>query len=75
MSEAIGPLDPVDAAAIADGVIAGEDARTVDEVDTEPGLDSERIVLLEDLEGRITNPEAESERDLDLLEAADPSDQ
>ena len=48
MSEGIEPLDPADAKAIAEGVIAPEDARPVDEFDTDTGLDSERIVLLDD---------------------------
>ena len=39
MSEGIEPLDPADAKAIAEGVIAPEDARPVDEFDTDTGLD------------------------------------
>ena len=75
MGEVIEPLDPADAAAIAEGVIAPDDARPVDEPDTDTGLDSERIVLVEDPDGRETNPQEDSNNDLDLQDTTDPSEQ
>lgn len=65
MSEAFEPLDPVDAAALAEGTIAPDDARAMDEQDPEPGLDSERPVVLEDEPGNATGPEANSDQGLD----------
>lgn len=78
MGEDIEPLDPVDAAAIAEGAIAFEDARPlhdVDELEPEAGLDHERIVLFDDLHDPETSPEADSGHAFDHEDATDPTDQ
>ncbi|MFQ4149966.1 hypothetical protein AAGW05_14955 [Arthrobacter sp. LAPM80] len=66
MSEVIEPLDPADAAAIAEGVIAPQDARFVDEFGTDTDLDSERLVLLDDRDSTEVGSVGDSENDLDL---------
>ncbi|GAA4360887.1 hypothetical protein [Paeniglutamicibacter cryotolerans] len=53
MSEAIDPLDPADAAAIAQGVIAPDDARPLDLDDELPtGPDGERLVVWDEVHDR-----------------------
>lgn len=77
MGEDLEPLDPVDAAAIAEGAIAPDDARLagdVDELETETGLDSERLVLVDDLHDAEMSPEEDSVSDLDQEDATDPAD-
>jgi hypothetical protein len=69
------PLDPVDVAALADGIIAADDARAVDEPDTEPGLDSERPVLLEDERGDEPDPETGSDHGPGLEDTPDLKNQ
>ena len=58
MSEVIGPLDPADAAAIAQGVIVPDDARPLD-LDDElyTGPDSERLVVWDEMHDSKTEPE------------------
>ena len=68
-------IEPLDAEAIAAGIIAPDEARAVDEPDTEPGLDSERPVLLEDRRGNEATPAAGSGDGLDVEYTADPADQ
>ncbi len=75
MSEGIEPLDPADAKAIAEGVIAPEDARPVDEFDTDTGLDSERIVLLDDRDNTEVDSVVHPEHGLDFHGPTDTSDQ
>ena len=75
MDEVIEPLDPADAAAITEGVIAPDDARPVDEPDTDTGLDSERIVLVEDPDDQDATPEEDSNNDLDYQDTPEPSEQ
>ena len=74
-SEVIEPLDPADAAAIAEGVIALDNARFVDEIDTDTDLDSERIVLLDDRDSTEADSVVDPENDLDLYGTTDASDQ
>ncbi len=75
MGEVIEPLDAGDAEAIAAGMIAPDEARPVDESDTEPGLDSERPVLLEERRDSEATPTAGSGDGMDVEYTADPADQ
>lgn len=74
MGEVIEPLDAGDAEAIAAGIIAPDEARPVDESDLEPGLDSERPVLLEDRRGSEATPTAGSGDGPDVEYTTDPED-
>ena len=75
MGDVIEPLDPADTAAITEGTIAPEDARYVDEPDTDTGLDSERIVLLDDDPGSETDPQADSNNNLNFQDTPGFPDQ
>ena len=75
MGETFEPLDSVDVQAVVEGAIDPDDARPVEVPDTDPGLDSERPVLLEDRRDSETTPDAESVDGLDIEQTLDPSDQ
>lgn len=75
MGETFEPLDSVDVQAVVEGAIDPDDARPVEIPDTDPGLDSERPVLLEERRDSETSTDADSVDGLDIEQTLDPSDQ
>ncbi|GAA5228508.1 hypothetical protein [Paeniglutamicibacter antarcticus] len=75
MSEVIEPLDPADATAIAQGVIAPDDARPLDlDDELHIGTDSERMVVWDEAHDSELEPEEDPGFDAYFDESSDDED-